>query len=62
MMMFMTEIPATTSDGRTKYYDGVLIPASNFQEAEVKAKEMNPELEIIGEYVSQLEIADVVGF
>lgn len=59
MLMFMTEIPATTSDGKTKYYDGVLIPANNFQEAEIKAKEMNPELEIIGEYVSDLEIIDV---
>jgi|TARA_B100001287_G_C22637280_1_gene508245 hypothetical protein len=58
MMMFVTEIPATTSDGKTKYYDGVLVKAESFREAEKKAKKMNPELEVIGEYVSMLELGN----
>ena len=52
MRMFVTEIPATTSDGKTRYYEGVLIQAKNIVEAQRKAKTYNPHLEVVGEYVS----------
>lgn len=61
-MMFITEIPATTSDGKTKYYDGVIVKANSYQEAKTKAKEMNSELEVIGEYISHLEISHELEF
>ena len=62
MRMFVTEIPATTSDGKTKYYEGVLIQAKNILEAQKKEKTYNPHLEVVGEYISSLECENVVEF
>jgi len=62
MMMFTTEIPAVTSDGIVKYFEGVIIKAETFKQAEIKAKKMNENLIVTGEYISSAEHYDVLEF
>ena len=52
--MYITEISATTSDGKTRIYDGVLIKANSVREAQETAFKMNKDLKVVGEYVSQV--------
>ena len=49
-MVFMTEIPAVLSDKSVKIFEGPLVYADNFAEAERKAKQMNKDLMVVGEY------------
>tara|TARA_B100001027_G_scaffold63604_1_gene42963 strand:- start:6593 stop:6784 length:192 start_codon:yes stop_codon:yes gene_type:complete len=60
--MYITEISATTSDGKTRIYDGVLIKANSVREAQETAFKMNKDLKVVGEYVSQVEFVYELGF
>ena len=60
--MYITEISATTSDGKTKIYDGVLIKAKSVLDAQELATKMNKDLKVVGEYVSQVEFVYELGF
>lgn len=60
--MYITEISATTSDGQTKIYDGVLIKAKSVLDAQELATKMNKDLKVVGEYVSQVEFVYELGF
>lgn len=50
MMIFITEIPAVLSDKTVKIFEGPLVYATNFKEAKLKAREMNKDLVVVGEY------------
>ena len=58
MLVFMSEIPVVTTQGDVQYHSGPLIKAESFLGAEAKAKRMNPDLEVVGEYVSMTEVKD----
>ena len=49
-MVFMTEIPAVLSDKSVRIFEGPLVSANDFAEAERKAKQMNKDLIVVGEY------------
>ena len=49
-MVFMTEIPAVLSDKSVRIFEGPLVYADDFAEAERKAKQMNKDLIVVGEY------------
>ena len=55
-MMFLTEIEVTRSDGVIEVHEGPMIQAKSKGEAQIKADKMNPELKVIGKYVSTVEI------
>jgi len=63
MMIFITEIPAVLSDKTVKIFEGPLVNARNFKEAKLKAREMNKDLVVVGEYFmsEKLLIADELG-
>tara|TARA_B100000212_G_C27199002_1_gene457884 strand:- start:40 stop:237 length:198 start_codon:yes stop_codon:yes gene_type:complete len=63
MTMFITEIPAVLSDKTIKVFEGPLVYASNFNEAKIKAREMNKDLVVVGEYFmsEKLLLADELG-
>lgn len=63
MMIFITEIPAVLSDKTIKIFEGPLVYARNFKEAKFKAREMNKDLVVVGEYFmsEKLLIADELG-
>lgn len=49
-MVFITEIPAVLSDKSVRIFEGPLVYANDFAEAERKAKQMNKDLIVVGEY------------
>ena len=63
MTMFITEIPAVLSDKTIKVFEGPLVYASNINEAKIKAREMNKDLVVVGEYFmsEKLLLADELG-
>ena len=50
-MVFMTEIPAVLSDKSVRIFEGPLVYADTYEEAKIKAKKMNKDLIIVGEYI-----------
>lgn len=50
-MVFMTEIPAVLSDKTVRIFEGPLVYANTYEEAKIKAKKMNKDLIIVGEYI-----------
>jgi hypothetical protein len=50
-MVFMTEIPAVLSDKTVRIFEGPLVYANTYEEAKIKAKTMNKDLIIVGEYI-----------
>ena len=50
-MVFMTEIPAVLSDKTVRIFEGPLVYADTYEEAKIKAKKMNKDLIIVGEYI-----------
>jgi len=62
-MVFMTEIPAVLSDKSVRIFEGPLVYANDFSEAERKAKEMNKDLMVVGEYymAEQILFEDELG-
>jgi len=50
-MVFMTEIPAVLSDKTVRIFEGPLVYADTYKEAKIKAKKMNKDLIIVGEYI-----------
>lgn len=61
-MMFLTEIEVTTSSGEKQVYEGPIITANTFEEAQELAIEMNPELEVVGEYMDSIGNGYGLGF
>lgn len=61
-MMFLTEIEVTLSTGEKEFYEGPIVTANNFEEAQELAIKMNPELEVVGEYVDSLGNGYGLGF
>ena len=51
MTMFITEIPAVLSDKSVRIFEGPLVHADTYAEAKIKAKKMNKDLVVVGEYV-----------
>jgi len=61
-MMFLTEIEVTRSDGVIEIHQGPMIQAKSKREAQERADKMNPELKVIGKYVSTVEVDDELVF
>lgn len=61
-MMFLTEIEVTRSDGIIEVHEGPMIQAKSKKEAQTKADKMNPELKVVGKYVSTVEVDDGLAF
>ena len=49
-MMFITEIDIQTIEGKIETHEGPIITAKTLREAKLKAKTMNSDLRIVGEY------------
>ena len=62
-MVFMTEIPAVLSDKSVRIFEGPLVYADTYEEAKSKAKKMNKDLVVVGEYVmaEKVMFADELG-
>ena len=58
MLMFISEIKAVSSSGQEHLFSGPIIKATNFQDAQEKAIEMNPDLIVIGEYQGHIGVFD----
>lgn len=61
-MMFLTEITVTRSDGIIEVHEGPMIQARSKKEAQIRADKMNPELKVVGKYVSKVEVDDGLVF
>ena len=63
MTMFITEIPAVLSDKSVRIFEGPLVHADTYAEAKIKAKEMNKDLVVVGEYImgEKIMFADELG-
>jgi|TARA_B100000282_G_C31281102_1_gene286728 hypothetical protein len=63
MTMFITEIPAVLSDKSVRIFEGPLVYANNYEEAKIKAKKMNKDLVVVGEYImaEKIMFADELG-
>ena len=63
MTMFITEIPAVLSDKSVRIFEGPLVYAKNYEEAKIKAKKMNKDLVVVGEYImaEKIMFADELG-
>ena len=60
-MMFITEIDIQTIEGKTETHEGPIITAKTLEEAIVKAKIMNNDLKIVGEYLQNIKFLNDEG-
>ena len=61
-MMFITEIDIQTIEGKIETHEGPIITAKTLREAKLKAKTMNSDLRIVGEYMQSIKSLDDEGF
>ena len=54
-MMFITEIDIQTIEGKIETHEGPIITAKTLREAKLKAKTMNSDLRIVGEYMQSIK-------
>ena len=57
-MMFKTEIDIQTIGGKIETHEGPIITARTLREAKLKAKTMNSDLRIVGEYMQSIKSLD----
>ena len=57
-MMFITEIDIQTIEGKIETHEGPIITAKTLREAKLKAKTMNSDLRIVGEYMQSIKSLD----
>jgi hypothetical protein len=60
-MMFITEIDIQTIEGKIETHEGPIITAKTLREAKLKAKKMNGDLRIVGEYMQSIKSLDDEG-
>tara|TARA_B100000073_G_C23694079_1_gene557638 strand:- start:435 stop:635 length:201 start_codon:yes stop_codon:yes gene_type:complete len=60
-MMFITEIDIQTIEGKIETHEGPIITAKTLKEAKLKAKTMNSDLRIVGEYMQSIKSLDDEG-
>ena len=60
-MMFITEIDIQTIEGKIETHEGPIITAKTLREAKLKAKTMNSDLKIVGEYMHSIKSLDDEG-
>lgn len=60
-MMFITEIDIQTIEGKIETHEGPIITAKTLREAKLKAKTMNSDLKIVGEYMQSIKSLDDEG-
>jgi|TARA_B100001287_G_scaffold152632_1_gene128459 hypothetical protein len=60
-MMFITEIDIQTIEGKIETHEGPIITAKTLREAKLKAKTMNSDLRIVGEYMQSIKSLDDEG-
>lgn len=60
-MMFVTEIDIQTIEGKIETHEGPIITAKTLKEAKLKAKTMNSDLRIVGEYMQSIKSLDDEG-
>ena len=60
-MMFITEIYIQTIEGKIETHEGPIITAKTLREAKLKAKTMNSDLRIVGEYMQSIKSLDDEG-
>ena len=60
-MMFITEIDIQTIEGKIETHEGPIITAKTLREAKLKAKTMNSDLRIVGEYMQSIKSVDDEG-
>lgn len=56
MKMYVSEITCIDSNGINHLFEGPIIKAKSFQEAQFQAKNMNKDLYIVGEYYGNLGV------
>jgi hypothetical protein len=59
--MFITEIDIQTIEGKIETHEGPIITAKTLREAKLKAKTMNSDLRIVGEYMQSIKSLDDEG-
>jgi hypothetical protein len=59
--MFITEIDIQTIEGKIETHEGPIITAKTLREAKLKAKKMNGDLRIVGEYMQSIKSLDDEG-
>ena len=60
-MMFINEIDIKTIEGKLDTHEGPIITAKTLREAKLKAKTMNSDLKIVGEYMQSIKSLDDEG-
>ena len=60
-MMFITEIDIQTIEGKIETHEGPIITAKTLREAKLKAKTMNSDIRIVGEYMQSIKSLDDEG-
>ena len=60
-MMFITEIDIQTIEGKIETHEGHNNTAKTLREAKLKAKTMNSDLRIVGEYKQSIKSLDDEG-
>ncbi len=60
-MMFITEIDIQTIEGKIETHEGPIITAKTLREAKLKAKTMNSDLRVVGEYMQSIKSLDDEG-